>query len=63
MQAGFAARRERLLLDRNIGSEIQRQRHEDRDTRFTDRLSRDLTHACPAMRGFATRNLKYMRLI
>jgi len=51
-----------ILLYWSIGREIlQRQEAEGWGARVVDRLSQDLQDAFPDMKGFSSRNLKYMR--
>lgn len=51
-----------IMLYWDIGNAIlQRQTNEGWGTKVIDRLSHDLKIAFPEMRGFSTRNLKYMR--
>ncbi len=52
-----------ILLYHHIGSEIlERQKENGWGAKVIDRLSRDLRAIFPEMKGFSTRNLKYMRL-
>ena len=60
--AAFSVNRELILLYWQIGSDILvRQQTEGWGAKVIDRLSRDLLHEFPAMKGFSVRNLKYMR--
>jgi len=62
VRAGLAVNRELVLVYWHIGHRIlQAQRREGWGTRVIDRLAEDLGQAFPDMRGFSTRNLKYMR--
>ena len=62
VKAGLAVNRELVLLYWSIGREIlNRQQGEGWGTKVIDRLSRDLRAAFPEMKGFSSRNLKYMR--
>ncbi len=62
VHAVLAANRELVLLYWSIGHEIlQRQQDNGWGTKVIERLSADLHHAFPGMKGFSTRNLKYMR--
>ncbi|MGP8254425.1 MAG: DUF1016 N-terminal domain-containing protein [Methanoregula sp.] len=54
--------RELILLYWQIGNDIlTRQQAEGWGAKVIDRLSRDLVHEFPDMKGFSVRNLKYMR--
>jgi predicted nuclease of restriction endonuclease-like (RecB) superfamily len=58
----FFVNRELILLYWQIGSDILvRQQTEGWGAKVIDRLSRDLLHEFPDMKGFSVRNLKYMR--
>jgi len=60
--AGLAANRELIYLYWNIGCSIlERQEKEGWGAKIIDRLSMDLKKEFPDMRGFSSRNLKYMR--
>jgi len=60
--AAYSVNRELILLYWQIGSDILvRQQTEGWGAKVIDRLSRDLLHEFPAMKGFSVRNLKYMR--
>ena len=58
----MSVNRELVLLYWDIGRRIlERQRSEGWGARVIDRLSTDLRREFPEMRGFSSRNLKYMR--
>ena len=62
LRAGLAANRELIYLYWNIGCSIlERQEKEGWGAKIIDRLSMDLKKEFPDMRGFSSRNLKYMR--
>ena len=62
VRAAVAVNRELLLLYWQIGRDIlRRQREEGWGAKVTNRLAADLHAAFPDMKGFSTRNLKYMR--
>jgi predicted nuclease of restriction endonuclease-like (RecB) superfamily len=62
LKAGLAVNRELVLLYWHIGREIlARQKQEGWGAKVIDRLSRDLAHEFPDMRGFSPRNLLFMR--
>lgn len=62
LRAALAANAELVLLYWDLGHEIlTRQDAEGWGAKVIDRLSKDLTQAFPAMKGFSPRNLKYMR--
>ncbi len=62
VRAGLAVNRELVLLYWHVGRRIlQAQDRAGWGARVIDRLSEDLGRAFPDMRGFSTRNLKYMR--
>ena len=62
VRAAVAVNRELLLLYWQIGRDIlRRQREEGWGAKVIDRLAADLHAAFPDMKGFSTRNLKYMR--
>lgn len=62
VRAALSVNRELILLYWGIGRDILlRQENEGWGARVIDRLSEDLSKAFPEMRGFRTRNLKYMR--
>lgn len=61
-RAALAANHEQIAMYHQIGREIlERQRDRGWGAKVVDRLSADLRAAFPEMRGFSTRNLKYMR--
>ncbi|MCX7099025.1 MAG: PDDEXK nuclease domain-containing protein [Methylococcales bacterium] len=61
-RAAFAVNAELINLYRQIGGEIvSRQAEQGWGSKVIDRLAYDLKDAFPDMRGFSTRNLKYMR--
>lgn len=61
-QAALAANAELVSLYHHIGTEIlARQERHGWGAKVIDRLSADLSDAFPEMRGFSTRNLKYMK--
>ncbi len=60
-RAAFAVNAELVRLYARIGHDIlQRQGAQGWGAKVIDRLARDLKDAFPDMRGFSTRNLKYM---
>jgi predicted nuclease of restriction endonuclease-like (RecB) superfamily len=62
LRAAIAVNSELVLLYWRIGREIlKRQRKEGWGSKVVDRLSGDLKRAFPDLRGFSSRNLKYMR--
>ena len=62
VRAGLSVNRELVLLYWSIGREIlARQEGAGWGAKVIDRLSRDLRAAFPEMKGFSSRNLKYMR--
>ena len=62
MRAVVSVNRELILLYWQIGGDIlARQQTEGWGAKVIDRLSRDLMHEFPDMKGFSVRNLKYMR--
>jgi predicted nuclease of restriction endonuclease-like (RecB) superfamily len=62
VKAALAINRELVLLYWQIGREIlQRQGQEGWGTKVIDRLAKDLKQEFPEMKGFSSRNLKYMR--
>ncbi len=62
VKAALSANHELVLLYWHIGKGILgRQQKEGWGAKVIDRLSVDLTHAFPEMKGFSPRNLKYMR--
>lgn len=61
-RAILAVNRELILLYWQIGKEIlQRQTDQGWGAKVIDRLSKDLSLEFPDIKGFSTRNLKYMR--
>ena len=61
-KAALAVNRELVLLYWNIGRTIlSRQKRLGWGARIIDRLAQDLKRSFPEMRGFSSRNLKYMR--
>jgi predicted nuclease of restriction endonuclease-like (RecB) superfamily len=62
VKAALAVNSELVLLYWQIGREIiERQRTQGWGAKVVDQLSKDLRSAFPEMKGFSTRNLKYMR--
>ncbi len=62
VKAALSVNRELTELYWNIGNEVlKRQRREGWGTKVIDRLSNDLKMEFPQIKGFSTRNLKYMR--
>ena len=62
VKAALAVNRELVLLYWQIGREIlQRQGQEGWGTKVIEYLAKDLKHEFPDMKGFSSRNLKYMR--
>ena len=62
VKAALSVNRELTELYWNIGNEVlKRQRKEEWGARVIDRLSTDLKREFPQIKGFSTRNLKYMR--
>lgn len=62
VKAALAVNRELILLYWQIGQDIlQRQQVEGWGAKVIERLARDLKVEFPNMKGFSTRNLKYMR--
>ena len=62
-QAVRSLNKELLLLYHRIGTDIiKRQEQYGWGAKVIDKLSQDLGAAFPEMKGFSTRNLKYMRL-
>lgn len=60
-RAALAVNAELIALYHRIGTEIQHRQHEQGwGAKVIDRLAQDLKHEFPDMRGFSTRNLKYM---
>ncbi|MBP9776496.1 MAG: YhcG family protein [Candidatus Rhabdochlamydia sp.] len=61
-QAARQVNKELIILYHHIGSEILRQQNEQGwGSKVIDQLSKDLRSEFPEMKGFSTRNLKYMR--
>jgi len=61
-KAALSANKELILLYHHIGNEILKsQERHGWGAKVIDQLSRDLRAAFPEMKGFSTRNLKYMR--
>ena len=61
-QAARQVNKELILLYHHIGSEILRQQKEQGwGAKVIDQLSKDLRSEFTEMKGFSTRNLKYMR--
>lgn len=61
-RAALAVNAELVSLYWHIGRDIlQRQAAQGWGSKVIDRLGRDLREAFPEMKGFSTRNLKYMR--
>jgi predicted nuclease of restriction endonuclease-like (RecB) superfamily len=62
VKAAVSVNRELVLLYWQIGNDIlTRQEREGWGAKVIDRLSADLLHEFPDMKGFSVRNLKYMR--
>lgn len=62
VQAAIAINRELVLLYWYIGQQILvQQRQQGWGAKVIDRLAKDLSQEFPQMKGFSTRNLKYMR--
>ena len=62
LRASIAINRELILLYWQIGQSIsERQRESGWGSKVIDQLAKDLAKAFPEMRGFSSRNLKYMR--
>lgn len=62
LRAGFAANRELVRLYWSLGRDIlARQEQAGWGAKIIDQLSADLMRAFPTLRGFSSRNLKYMR--
>lgn len=62
-RALFAANEEQIRLYHDIGREIlERQSRQGWGAKIIDRLSSDLREAFPEMKGFSSRNLKYMQV-
>jgi predicted nuclease of restriction endonuclease-like (RecB) superfamily len=64
VRAAVAVNRELLALYWQVGRDIlRRQQEEGWGAKVIDRLAADLHAAFPDMKGFSTRNLKYMRAL
>jgi predicted nuclease of restriction endonuclease-like (RecB) superfamily len=62
LQAALSVNRELVLLYWQIGRDIRdRQSAQGWGAKVIDRLAHDLRIAFPTMKGFSSRNLKYMR--
>ena len=62
LRASLSVNRELVLLYWNIGKDIlERQRALGWGAKVIERLASDLRTAFPEMKGFSSRNLKYMR--
>ena len=62
IKAALAVNRELILLYWQIGREIlERQKAQGWGAKIVEQISEDLRGAFPEMKGFSTRNLKYMR--
>lgn len=62
LRAALSVNRELVLLYWQIGQDIlHRQQQQGWGTKIIDRLAADLQKAFPDMKGFSSRNLKYMR--
>lgn len=62
VKAAVSVNRELVLLYWQIGNDIlTRQEREGWGAKVIDRLSSDLMHEFPGMKGFSVRNLKYMQ--
>src|SRR6266852_7030236 len=62
VRAGLAVHRELVLLYWQVGRDILiRQQQQGWGAKVVDRLAADLQRAFPEMKGFSSRNLKYMR--
>lgn len=62
LRAHLAVNKELILLYWRIGNIIlDRQKQHGWGSKIVERLSLDLKHEFPEMKGFSTRNLKYMR--
>lgn len=61
-KAALSVNKELILLYHHIGSQIlEAQSKQGWGAKIIDQLSRDFVSAFPEMKGFSTRNLKYMR--
>ena len=64
LHAALAVNRELVLLYWQIGRDILvRQQEQGWGAKVVDRLAADLRRAFPAIKGFSSRNLKYMRAL
>ncbi|MDD5186926.1 MAG: PDDEXK nuclease domain-containing protein [Methanoregula sp.] len=62
IRAALSVNRDLVLLYWQIGKEIlQRQESDGWGTKVIEQISRDLSSEFPEMKGFSSRNLKYMR--
>ncbi|WP_008318527.1 PDDEXK nuclease domain-containing protein [Leptolyngbya sp. PCC 6406] len=62
VRAAIAVNRELIVLYWQIGRQIlQRQVHQGWGSKVIDRLAQDLQREFPDMKGFSSRNLRYMR--
>ncbi|HEY9643685.1 MAG TPA: DUF1016 N-terminal domain-containing protein [Coleofasciculaceae cyanobacterium] len=62
VRASIAINRELILLYWQIGQSILEQQHQEGwGTKVIEQIAKDLAKAFPEMKGFSTRNLKYMR--
>lgn len=62
LRAALAVNRELVLLYWQIGHDIlQRQAEQGWGAKVIERLAHDLRTAFPEMKGFSSRNLRYMR--
>ena len=62
IKAALAVNKELTLLYWQIGREIlTRQQQEGWGTKIVDQLAKDLKREFPDIKGFSSRNLKYMR--
>jgi predicted nuclease of restriction endonuclease-like (RecB) superfamily len=62
VKAALAVNRELVLLYWQIGGEIiQRQKQQGWGAKIIDQLAQDLKREFPNVKGFSSRNLKYMR--
>lgn len=61
-KAALSVNKELILLYHHIGTQIlEAQGHQGWGAKVIDQLSKDLVSEFPEMKGFSTRNLKYMR--
>jgi len=61
-KAALQVNKELILLYHHVGAQIlQSQKNQGWGARVIDQLSKDLISEFPEMKGFSTRNLKYMR--